>query len=347
MSNRTAKLVSAVFLSLLAGVPLTTISQSAVDECLSAPKDKTPEGSHWYYRIDRATKRHCWYLREEDGKPAQIAASSPSPTAKPGLPTAEATMQRSIADARAALPPQTPVKQDIKQENDLFTGQQITAAVPNSAGIGNSQPPSGRDANMMLSVIASRWPGEAGANPSTDSSPDAGNRAAQANPTLQAQPPTIAAAGQYAVVELWSQISAYSVSARLAALMAALALAGILAGVTLKPGGPRRPPRAKVRIRRGPIWEPTDDDRIVLSAPPDADIPSRRTARTRTGDRDSRIAEFFSRLSRRVPARGLAISPADAANPARTSSNLYGVRASAVRPSGSTALRQTPPRYRD
>jgi hypothetical protein len=297
MSIRTAKIVSTVFVSLLAGATLTTISQSAVDDCLSGPKDKTPEGSHWYYRIDRATKRHCWYLRQEEGKPLQITAPNSAPSAKPALPAAEATMQRSIADARAALPPQTPVKQDPKQQNNLLTGQQIAAAVPNRAGIETNQPPSIRDANIRSSVIASRWPGEPGPIQSTDLAPDTVNRPVGANSTLQAQPPTVLPDRRSAVANLWSQISAYSLSARLAVLMAALALAGILASVAIKPGGPRRPRRAKVRIRRGPIWEPTDDDRIVLSAPPDADVPWRRTGR------DDRTAEFFSRLSRRAPAR--------------------------------------------
>ena len=40
-------------------------TQAAADSCLSAPKGATPAGSHWYYRIDRVTKRQCWYLREE------------------------------------------------------------------------------------------------------------------------------------------------------------------------------------------------------------------------------------------------------------------------------------------
>jgi hypothetical protein len=342
MSNRTAKFVSALFVSLLAGAPLSTISQSAVDDCLSRPKDETPEGSHWYYRIDRATKRHCWYLRQEDGKPLQITAPDSSPSATPA--SAEATMRRSIADAHAALPPQTRVNQE-----NLFTGPQITAAVPNAAGMENNQPASARDTNMLSSVIASRWPGEPWANPSTDPAPDADDQPARANSALRAQPPTVLAVGQNAVADLLSQTSAYSVPARLAVLMAALALAGIIASVTLKPGGPRRPRQAKIRVRRATIWEPTDDDRIVLSAPPDADILSRRTglARDRAGDRDQRIAQFFSQLTRRAPTRGLAISPADAATPARTSSNQYGVRASGARPSGSTALRRTPRRYRD
>jgi hypothetical protein len=299
MSNRTAKFVSAIFASLLAGTPLTMISPSAADNCLSGPKDETPEGGHWYYRIDRATKRHCWYLRGESGKPLQITAPNSQPPATPVSPKAEATTQRSIADARAELPPQTRVE----QENRIIAGQQPAAASANGIGMENDHRASARDVNMLSSVIASRWPDQSGANPSTNPAPDAGNPAVRANSTSRAQPPSVPAAGQYGAADLSSLTSAYSLSARLAVLMGALALTGIIASAILKSGSQRRPRQAKLRVRRDTILEPTDDDRIVLSARPGADVLPRRTgfARNRTGDRDERIAEFFSQLSRRAP----------------------------------------------
>src|ERR1700753_4057863 len=68
MSRRTAISVSAIFVGALAAFPLATSSQGATpatDDCLSGPKDQAPHGGHWYFRIDRATKRHCWYLKDE------------------------------------------------------------------------------------------------------------------------------------------------------------------------------------------------------------------------------------------------------------------------------------------
>src|SRR5467141_2630260 len=85
MPNRTAKFASAIFASLLAGVPITTISHSAAgadDECLSSPKDQTPQGGHWYYRIDHATKRHCWYLKEDGEKFAEKRSAEKSSSEK-------------------------------------------------------------------------------------------------------------------------------------------------------------------------------------------------------------------------------------------------------------------------
>src|SRR6266404_6163150 len=32
------------------------------EECLSAPNSPSPQGTHWYYRLDWPTQRKCWYL---------------------------------------------------------------------------------------------------------------------------------------------------------------------------------------------------------------------------------------------------------------------------------------------
>jgi hypothetical protein len=68
---------------LLAAVSLTTRSsssqaaaQAAADECVSKPGTTAPQGSHWYYRVNRADGRHCWYLGPEGARarPAMSAA---------------------------------------------------------------------------------------------------------------------------------------------------------------------------------------------------------------------------------------------------------------------------------
>ena len=113
MPNRTAKFVSAIFASVLAGASLVAISPDAApaaDDCLAAPKAETPEGSHWYYRIDHATKRHCWYLREEGEKLSQAAPPNSSGSAKPVAAKAQIPLQPSVADAHAELPAQTSIE---------------------------------------------------------------------------------------------------------------------------------------------------------------------------------------------------------------------------------------------
>src|SRR5262245_15070626 len=88
----------------------TQVAQAATDSCLTSPKGATPAGSHWYYRIDRTTKRQCWYLREEsdkaDDKFARAAAppeSAPAPAsaAADPAPPSRSAARKSISDARA------------------------------------------------------------------------------------------------------------------------------------------------------------------------------------------------------------------------------------------------------
>jgi hypothetical protein len=97
------------------------------DDCLSAPNSAAPQGSHWYYRLDHATKRKCWYVRAL-GPPAQHAAapaamgpatslhSTPAPSAPnparegPGVSvsTGEAAAPPPLTEMPAATPNAAP-----------------------------------------------------------------------------------------------------------------------------------------------------------------------------------------------------------------------------------------------
>ena len=90
MSKRSAKFVAALFVSVLAGANLATLTDlraqaATADDCLTAPKGATSPGSHWYYRIDRATKRQCWYLREESDKASDKSTRATPPVSPPRL----------------------------------------------------------------------------------------------------------------------------------------------------------------------------------------------------------------------------------------------------------------------
>src|SRR5271169_5754484 len=119
MKNLAVKFLSAVSAGIVASalvamIPLSTAG--AADKCLTTPKDETPPGKHWYYRIERGTKRHCWYLREEGETSSQAATSTPARRATPEVaPDRETKLARSAADAHAELPlPQTLVEADLK-----------------------------------------------------------------------------------------------------------------------------------------------------------------------------------------------------------------------------------------
>src|ERR1700744_5740079 len=133
MPSRTAKFVSALIASFLAGAPLATVSYSAADpadDCLSGPKGQTPQGSHWYYRIDRATKRHCWYLADQRGPLSQTAAPNPSASAKAPPQETEAAIQTSVANARAELPAQSPAELTNRNANAVRSEDHDNAATP-------------------------------------------------------------------------------------------------------------------------------------------------------------------------------------------------------------------------
>jgi hypothetical protein len=108
MSNRSGKLLSTFFIASFAGSVLAIAANSPArgdDTCLAGPKSTTPRGSHWYYRVEPGTKRHCWYLGEGRGKTTQRAAAKPSspPPApdKPAQTSAAPPLQPAVADARA------------------------------------------------------------------------------------------------------------------------------------------------------------------------------------------------------------------------------------------------------
>ncbi len=40
-------------------------AESAGDDCVAKPNSAAPQGSHWYYRVDRPANRRCWFLGRE------------------------------------------------------------------------------------------------------------------------------------------------------------------------------------------------------------------------------------------------------------------------------------------
>jgi hypothetical protein len=43
----------------------SSIGEAKGDDCRAKPDASAPAGLHWYYRVDRANNRHCWYLHEQ------------------------------------------------------------------------------------------------------------------------------------------------------------------------------------------------------------------------------------------------------------------------------------------
>jgi hypothetical protein len=168
MPSRTAKFVSAIFASFLASAPLTTVSYSATgaaDDCLAGPKGQAPQGAHWYYRVDRSTKRHCWYLADQHTPRSQTAAANSSASTKPPQ-DAEAAMQQSVANAHAELP-----ADGTRAENSDNAATQI--------------------APTQRSLVASRWPDPYSSAPEATPSPTKRDPGTDATSASQNQPASV------------------------------------------------------------------------------------------------------------------------------------------------------------
>ena len=102
-------LVATVLMYVTSGVPPIT---ARADDCLTEPNAPAPEGSHWYYHLDRASQQKCWYMRATD-------------------PPAQRTVEQAPASAPHP-PPITPERSGTAS---------VSASTPMSISPGNSTPP--------------------------------------------------------------------------------------------------------------------------------------------------------------------------------------------------------------
>lgn len=310
MSNRSAKFVAALFASILTGASFTSVTeiraQAAADNCLTAPKDKTPAGSHWYYRLERGTKRQCWYLRGENDKSARAApqdssadAAPDSAAADPAPPPPRPVVRKSVANAHAELPA---AQERVEQE---------PAAVPESRTVGMAPAPAFQNspaANLPTtttpsSTVATRWPD------SSEVSASNNFRTAAAEP--QATPPenslatTESAPAPVALATADSSMAKQSASMQMLFLVmaGALALAGLTASLIYRFGRARaRARHLEIRRDRRAIWDSIHRERPSPSMLPDEDVPMWRRDEPHDprapDDPQRRVTEMLSRLAR-------------------------------------------------
>ena len=312
MPNRTAKFVSVLFASLIAGAPFITASHSApapdeAEKCLAGPKGTPPQGGHWYYRVERGTKRHCWYIGDEKEKVARAApaiSSASADSASPAPPPKNAGTQRAIADARAELPP----PQMQAEPETSITGQRAAATAANAAGTDNNQRANAWDTNpqssAQSSLIASRWPESSGVSPSASpaSAPATDQSAATVQPDAVEAPAPAIAPVTLAAADSSAARQTGSIQTLLIVIIGALSLAGLMGSAIFRFGSMRwtggRDVSGDRRDRRA-IWDSVSPSPMAYpssGAPmPVADIP--RETRS-ADDPNRRITEMLARLSR-------------------------------------------------
>jgi hypothetical protein len=320
MSYRTTKFVSALFVSLLAGANFAAVAETATkptDSCLAGPKGALPAGSHWYYRVDRATKRHCWYLGEEKDKaaaatPQDAAGSTAAPAAAaapatdPVPPQASATVRKSIADAHAELPsPQTRVDPDAVAS--IQPRNSGAAAVPAIQNIQRAVAPDAAVAEP--SIVTSRWPDSSGVTPPDNPQMAAADPPASAPVNAKAAPQPAPTASPVALAAADSSLQRQSGSTQmlLMVMAGALALAGITASLVFRfaRAGVTQP---EIRGDRRAIWDSVNTDRSSRSSRsspslfPDEHVPQWRDRDTQDprapDDPERRVTEMLARLAR-------------------------------------------------
>jgi hypothetical protein len=292
MPNRTAKSITAIFAAVLAYSLATAPGHTtdAADSCLLAPKGAAPEGSHWYYRIDRPTKRHCWYVKDEKAQ-SQGAPQDLSPAANNVVAPKKPATPPVVANARAELPlPQPRADQDAR----------IPAPAPSAATIAPRA--DAADANTQRPVAASPWPDPATVSPpvnATQATPAPVANSPVANPPSQPlaapPPPPVRMMATRAATDSSAGKHSISIPKLLLVIAGALSVVSVM-GSSIFSFGARPPVRRNVR----PNWHANLDSVAVDRRPPPI-YPNgaRRMRDTRAVDDPSRrIAEMMAQLSR-------------------------------------------------
>ena len=114
--KRLVGLIVFVVTLLVSGIDVGMPNTARTDDCLTAPNSSAPQGTHWYYHVDRTNQRKCWYVRATS-QPAQQGA-------------AQATSQAALAAQSDSMP--------------VSSGPMpatAAASAPTSISPGNSAPP--------------------------------------------------------------------------------------------------------------------------------------------------------------------------------------------------------------
>jgi hypothetical protein len=276
MGNRTAKFISALVGSIIAGAPLAAVSQNApsqpaaastanaAGDCLASPKGTAPEGQHWYYRVERSTKRQCWYLRAEGGKTAtttQTANAAPEP---------DSPAPQSVQDARAEY---------IAPRSAAQNAQPAAAPQPAS---------STADSNAQQPAVAARWPDSSTAAAAPTPQPAAAPAPSDALPT--AKPAASPAPVTLAAADASADKPTGSLQMLLLVIGGALAGGGRRGGRLYRYAGGRRRVRVQAGDHRRVNWDhraPQDHDDSRAPWLDAAPAPAPRTERPRPVDFDA------------------------------------------------------------
>ena len=122
---------------LILGIGIAVPANTAhADECLTSPKSTAPKGSHWYYHVDRAKHRKCWFLRALDPSTQATAAKDTSSTADDDAAKKAATAAADTAASTSAsvkAPPLPPVRPQSAPTRTATTDEPVRQSVQNES----------------------------------------------------------------------------------------------------------------------------------------------------------------------------------------------------------------------
>ena len=281
MSNRTAIVASV----LLTGcVSISVIMPGAAfaapdtgSECLSAPKATTPAGGHWYYRLEKGTKRKCWYLGDAGGKVNKTAEAAPPSVAEQDSPPSKKPLQKSVANARAELRAGTSADEDTSLSES--TWPPLSTAADEASHNDNQSAalqPAPEQAAPQNGNLLSRWPepksvASAAEQPATGMSAPAQTTPALTPDRLVMAAATPAPAATSAPVVQPAAATApaednFSIRILLSILVGVLALAAIVGPMIFQSIKPQRNKRDTVQRR--PIWDMNTSGAILRQDDP-------------------------------------------------------------------------------
>jgi hypothetical protein len=279
-SRQFAGLGSAIVLGTLV-LAVESTPLYAAEECLSGPKGVAPNGSHWYYRIDRATKKNCWYVRAER-KQKPVATSSEARA----LPQAETPLQPSVANARAEADPAVVARPNVAAPEPAPFAGAASVTEPASA------------AETGQSTVASRWLDQPAADTANAASPPPA--ASDQNPVSSAPP-----AGLPVAADVRSPQPSPLFPPLLLVMIGALAAAALVMAAVFRFGRARRDEPQEFDSQRHAPWDVVDLD-VPMRSPPlatEAAAPASEPVREhREAAIPDEIAHLLSTLSKQAPA---------------------------------------------
>jgi hypothetical protein len=265
MSRRLTLAVPVILAASVVAISFGATTGDAADECLRGPNGTSPKGSHWFYRVERSSGRHCWYLGSEGQKVRSVSERTSQQTRRRVAQHSEQAQTSAPEPAVRSLAP--PVVSETKTVasffsqywSSLFSGAEppriATAEEPKLAPAADASRPA-------PSSVTTNYAQEQDQTDAQEEMPlvwpvlTAAERDAATAPAPRSAPTTTSVPA-----------SALKSQHMVAILAGALAIAGILVALVYRLGSIRFGRRQ--RQRQSPRWDITTETAALLPlAPP-------------------------------------------------------------------------------